>query len=41
MNRKLEQQIGERVAEKRGMCWALTRFAHEAWGLRKEELSVA
>lgn len=41
MNRKLEQQIGERVAEKRGMRWALTRFAHEAWGLRKEELSVA
>jgi hypothetical protein len=42
MNRKLEQQqIGERVAEKRGMRWALTRFARKAWGLRKEEIDSA
>jgi len=38
MNRKLEAQIGERVAEKRGMRWALTRFGRRAWGLKKEEL---
>jgi hypothetical protein len=39
MNRKLEL-IGERIAEKRGMRWALTRFARKAWGLRKEELAA-
>jgi len=39
MNRKLESQIGEQIAEKRGMRWALTRFARKAWGLRKEEIS--
>jgi hypothetical protein len=39
MNRKLDQQIGEAVAEKRGMNWALTRFSRKAWGLRKEELA--
>jgi len=38
MNRKLKQPIGERVAEKRGMQWALTRFARKAWGLKREEL---
>lgn len=39
MNRKLEH-IGERVAEKRGMQWALTRFLRKAWGLKKEELQL-
>jgi len=38
MNRKLEL-IGERVAEKRGMQWALTRFGRKAWGNTKEEIS--
>ena len=38
VNRKLEQQIGEKMAEKRGMRWALTRFAGKAWGQRKGEL---
>lgn len=37
MNRKLEL-IGERVAEKRGMRWALTRFGRKAWGLKREEI---
>jgi hypothetical protein len=35
MNRKVEH-IGERVAEKRGMQWALTRFARRAWGVSGE-----
>jgi hypothetical protein len=34
-----EQQIGEKVAEKRGMQWALTRFARKAWGLKREEIT--
>jgi hypothetical protein len=38
MNLKLEQQIGERIAEKCGMQRALTRFGRKAWGLKKEEL---
>ena len=32
MNRRLEQELGERVAEKRGWHWALTSFAFEVWG---------
>jgi hypothetical protein len=40
MNSKLEVQIGERVAEKSGMRWALTRFGRKAWGLRKEEVFI-
>jgi hypothetical protein len=38
MNRKLEQQIGQKIAEKRGMRWALTRFGRKAWGRSKEEV---
>jgi hypothetical protein len=41
MNRKLkQQQIGEKVAEKRGMQWALTRFGRKAWGLKREEIKA-
>lgn len=32
MNRRLEKEIGEHVAEKRGHHWALTSFAVEVWG---------
>jgi hypothetical protein len=32
MNRRLEKEIGQRVAEKRGHHWALTGFAVEVWG---------
>jgi hypothetical protein len=32
MNRRLEKEIGECVAEKRGWHWALTGFAFEVWG---------
>jgi hypothetical protein len=32
MNRRLEKEFGERVAEKRGWHWALTTFVMEVWG---------
>jgi hypothetical protein len=32
MNRKVEKEIGQHVAEKRGHHWALTSFAVEVWG---------
>ena len=32
MNKRLEKEFGEHVAEKRGWCWALTSFAAEVWG---------
>jgi hypothetical protein len=32
MNRRLEKEIGQHVAEKRGHHWALTGFAVEVWG---------
>jgi len=32
MNRRLEKEFGERVAEKRGWHWALTTFVVEVWG---------
>ncbi len=32
MNRRLEKEFGEHVAEKRGHRWALTGFAFESWG---------
>ena len=31
MNKRLEKELGEHVAEKRGWHWALTSFAVEAW----------
>ena len=41
MNKRLDAQIGKAVAEKRGLCWALTSFAENAWGATKEEISTA
>ena len=32
MNKRLEKEIGQHVAEKRGHHWALTSFAVEVWG---------
>jgi hypothetical protein len=37
MNKHLEKEFGEHVAEKRGWHWALTSFTAEAWGLSEEE----
>ena len=31
MNKRLDKQIGQKVAEKRGLCWALTSFAEASW----------
>ena len=32
MNKRLQNEFGEYVAEKRGWHWALTSFGFEAWG---------
>ena len=32
MNKRIEKEFGEHVAEKRGSHWALTSFAVEIWG---------
>jgi hypothetical protein len=32
MNKRLEKELGECIAEKRGWHWALTSFAVEIWG---------
>lgn len=32
MNCRLEKEVGQRVAEKRGHHWALTSFGREVWG---------
>jgi hypothetical protein len=38
MDKRLDAILGQRVAEKRGMRWALTSFMSDAWGSTKEEL---
>lgn len=37
MNRRLEKEIGQHVAEKRGHHWALTGFTVDVWNETKEE----
>ncbi len=37
MNKRLEKEFGERIAEKRGWRWALTSFSVEAWGEPEQE----
>lgn len=32
MNRRLEKELGQRVAEKQGLHWALTSFTVDVWG---------
>jgi hypothetical protein len=32
MNKRLEHETGEKLFEKRGWKWALTRFAFDVWG---------
>lgn len=36
MNKLLQREFGEKIAEKRGWHWSLTRFALEAWGESEE-----
>ena len=38
MNKRLQKQKKESVAEQRGWHWALTSFALEAYGATKEDL---
>ena len=39
MNKRLEKEFGENIAEKRGWHWSLTSFAVEAWRKTKDEMS--
>lgn len=38
MNKRLDEQIGQKVAEKNGHEWTLTDFAYQAYKSTKEEL---
>jgi 3-hydroxyisobutyrate dehydrogenase-like beta-hydroxyacid dehydrogenase len=38
MNKRLDMEIAQKVAEKRGHEWALTSFARNAYDLTKEKL---
>ena len=38
MNKRLDKHIGQKIAEKRGLHWALTRFAESSWEI--EESSI-
>jgi hypothetical protein len=37
MNKRLEKEFGEDIAEKRGWHWALTSFALDIWGKGNED----
>src|SRR5665647_2650341 len=37
MNKHIEGEFGEHIAEKRGWHWALTSFAYEAWEITEKE----
>ncbi|MDH5461165.1 MAG: hypothetical protein OEZ29_01635 [Candidatus Bathyarchaeota archaeon] len=39
MNKRLDRHIAKAVAEKRGLKWVLTNWAHHNWGATKEELT--
>ena len=39
MNKRLEKEFGESVAEQRGWHWALTSFVFESWGKSENERS--
>lgn len=36
MNKRLDLQIGQKVAEKRGLHWALTSFAEASWRIEEK-----
>ncbi len=37
MNKRLEKEFGEQIAEQRGWHWALTSLARDSWGKTEEE----
>ena len=39
MNKRLDMEIAQKVAEKHGHRWALTEFTREAYDKSKEELT--
>jgi hypothetical protein len=39
MNKRLEKEFGEQIAEKRGWHWAMIRFAFESLGKSEKELN--
>jgi|SRR5271157_2276103 len=41
MNKRLEKEVGEQVAEQRGWHWALSSFAVEAYGETQTEFGKA
>jgi hypothetical protein len=38
MNKRLDQRIAKKVAEKRGLRWALTNWTYENLSAAKEEI---
>jgi len=40
MNKLLDEEIAQKVAEKQGHKWALTAFARDAWGKTKRNCAV-
>jgi hypothetical protein len=38
MNKRLEKEFGECIAEKRGWHWALTKFTLESWGANEDSV---
>ena len=40
MNKRIEKEFGEHVAEQRGWHWALTRFALEAWDKSEKDVEA-
>ena len=39
MNKRLEKEIRQRIAEKRGWKWALKSFGYEVWGETESQIS--
>jgi len=39
MNKRLQKNLGEKIAEKRGWHWSGTSFLIEAWGKTREEFN--
>jgi len=40
MNKRLDEEIAQKVAEKHGHKWALPAFARDAFGQTKEEINI-
>ena len=40
MNKRVQEEVGEKIVEKRGWHWALTSFAFEVWGETEEMKDV-